>query len=498
MRKHKTLGQVYTPVWVVKEILDLIGYNNISILTSSIMEPACGDGAFLTEIVKRYIATAQENNWCDNKIKNGLETFIYGIELDLDEYQKCIENLNKTIKTLTSVKSINWNILNNNTLYTYDKYLSHFDFIAGNPPYVRIHNLDDDIRDFIKDNFTYSEGTIDIYISFFEMAFKMIKPDGLIGYITPNSFLHNASYNKFRDFLQQSKSIKTLIDFKSNKIFDGYSTYTAITILNFKNTKESFKYKELVDGKIKTLNNISFSELNNKKWSFTNRENEAFLINLQKGTNSTISDYFNVQYGFATLRDKIFTGQTIDNKENSNLPLFNGEPMEPEILKPVVKGSKFNGLADDTRKIIFPYKKENDRYIVIPEQEMKSVYPHCYAYFLKNKEELLARKSDRGALWYQYGRSQGVQTMHQEKIVLSTMMDSEIKFHKISADVMVYSGIFITRKSTDVPWAIIENLLLSKDFVKFVRLTGKDLSGGYKSVTTKQIKDFRINYSPDI
>ncbi len=52
MSKHKTLGQVYTPKWIVDEILDLVGYNNSVILDKTILEPACGDGAFLIEIVK--------------------------------------------------------------------------------------------------------------------------------------------------------------------------------------------------------------------------------------------------------------------------------------------------------------------------------------------------------------------------------------------------------------------------------------------------------------
>ncbi len=31
MAKHKTLGQVFTPNWIIAEILDLVGYNNESI-----------------------------------------------------------------------------------------------------------------------------------------------------------------------------------------------------------------------------------------------------------------------------------------------------------------------------------------------------------------------------------------------------------------------------------------------------------------------------------
>lgn len=41
--KHKIIGQVYTPDWIVSLILDLLGYDNKSILDKFILEPSCND-----------------------------------------------------------------------------------------------------------------------------------------------------------------------------------------------------------------------------------------------------------------------------------------------------------------------------------------------------------------------------------------------------------------------------------------------------------------------
>jgi len=492
MTKHKTLGQVFTPDWVVNEILNLLNYSNAEILTRYIMEPACGDGAFLKEIVKRYIKEAQTNKLNTKEIAIGLEKYIYGIELDQIEYEKCIENLNTLTKQLLNIQNIKWNIFNSNTLYQYKKYKSTFDYIVGNPPYIRIHNLDLITRDFIKDNFCYSEGTIDIYLTFFEMAFYMLKPDGKIGYITPNSYLHNSSYNKFREFLKQKRGITTLIDFKANKIFKGYSTYTAITIIEFNKKTSSFIYKELIDEKIKTVNHIQFNDLDLKDWSFTDNTNENFLKNLHLDKNTFIHELFDVQYGFATLRDKIFTGKISVFDENSDLVYFNAHLIEKKILMNCIKGSTFKGKIDENNKIIFPYKKVSNRYKAITEDEMKKNYPHCYEYFLSNKEDLMARDIDKGAIWYEYGRSQGVQSMHNEKIVLSTLVDTKICFHLLPPDVLMYSGIFITKKNPFTDWSILKNMLSSAEFYKYIRITGKDFSGGYKLVTSKQIKNFQV------
>ena len=112
MTKHKTLGQVYTPEWVVNEILDLSNYYDAQILTRYILEPACGDGAFLKEIVKRYIKEGKSNNLTNEKIIAGLEKHIYGIELDEIEYKKCIDNLNKIVGQFLGVQNLKWNIFN--------------------------------------------------------------------------------------------------------------------------------------------------------------------------------------------------------------------------------------------------------------------------------------------------------------------------------------------------------------------------------------------------
>lgn len=492
MTKHKFLGQVYTPQWIVDTILDLTNYNESAILKSFILEPACGDGAFLKEIVNRYVTIAMKRNMSTTEIVKGLEKYIYGFELDHIEYAKCVEDLNALVNKLLGVAKIKWNIFNENTLYAFQKYQKKFDFIVGNPPYIRIHNLDEATRSFIKSNFTFSQGTIDIYLTFFEMAFYMLKPDGKAGFITPNSYLHNSSYNKFREYLKTSRAIHTLIDFKANKIFRNYSTYTAITILEFNTQRHEFYYKELVENQIKTVNKINFVKLDNKDWSFTDKEKENFLNSLNFNKNTSIKDFYDVQYGFATLRDKVYIGRIKPFEQDKNLVYFNNVLVEKQVLKTCIKASKFKGEVDESFKIIFPYKKVGNRYVVISEEELKSKYPYCFDYFFKNKKELTERDIDKNAIWYEYGRSQGVQSMHSEKIVLSTMVNGKIDYYKLGAEVLVYSGIFITKKQITQNWDIIEKVLSSDEFFQFIRITGKDLSGGYKSITSNQIKNYKV------
>ena len=491
MSKHKILGQVFTPTWIVNEILDLVGYNNDSILNKYILEPSSGDGIFLTEIVNRYIDICLKQQIDTNQIIERLEKYIYAVELDKVEFDKSIEKLNSLVQNkLSTDKKLDWKFYNQNTLDFVKNHLNFFDFIVGNPPYIRIHNLDTRTRDILKQDFMFSEGTIDIYLSFFEMGFKMLNKNGFLGYITPNSYLHNSSYNLFREYLKNQKIVKTLIDFKANKVFKGFSTYTAITIINKNYAENHFEYKELINDKIEFINNINFDSLNKNDWSFSNTTDEDFLTNLEKDRNCAIKDFFDVQYGFATLRDKIFIAKT--ENYNDELVYFNSSLVEKKILKTVIKGSRFKGKINKNEVILFPYEFENNRYKAITEERLMQNYPNAYNYLLKNKEELEKRDLDKGALWYEFGRSQGVQSIHKEKIVLSTLVNGQIDFYKVPKDIMMYSGLFIVKNKEFSDWTLIENTLKSEEFYKYIRLTGKDFSGGYKSVTSKQIKEFKV------
>jgi adenine-specific DNA-methyltransferase len=479
--KSKKLGQVFTDEWIVTTILKEVGFFDNFILDKKIIDPACGDGAFLKVIVKYMIKEAKKINKSNNEIKEILERNVYGIEVDKETYEDCIYNLN-TLTSEFGISEVNWNIYNEDALKKYKDFRKRFDYVVGNPPYIRVHNLDLKTREFLKKEFKFTRGVIDIYIAFFEIGIEMLKESGVLGYITPNSFLKNSSYNEFRKFLKDKRLVRSLIDFKSNKLFKKFSTYSAITIIDFRE-KEFFEYKELINETITKINEIRFDNLDNKSWSFSDKDDMEFLEVIKKSKHK-IADFFEVQYGFATLRDKIYIGKI--TKEKENLAFFNGKWVEKAILKKIIKVSTYKN-EEDMEYILFPYKENK----LIDEEELKKIYPFAYNYLLSNKEELLKRDL-RGAKWYAFGRSQGLRNMHNKKIAISPIFKDRVNFHFLDEDVYVYSGIFITKKSS-IELDILRDIFESEEFKKFVKIKGKDLSNGYKSITPKIIKEFSFN-----
>lgn len=89
-------GEVFTPSWLVEAMLDLVKDESERI-NSRFLEPACGSGNFLIQILKRKLAAVE--------IKYGKSDFdrnhyallglmcIYGIELLTDNIEECHANL---------------------------------------------------------------------------------------------------------------------------------------------------------------------------------------------------------------------------------------------------------------------------------------------------------------------------------------------------------------------------------------------------------------------
>ncbi|MDR2438023.1 MAG: N-6 DNA methylase, partial [Planctomycetaceae bacterium] len=101
-KQEKLFGQVYTPDFIVCKILDNIGYNSPEILGKTIIDPACGDGRFLIEVVKRIINFSPEN-----ELKKNLEC-VFGWDIDNVAVGYCIANLNDLIKDVNI--DVRWNI----------------------------------------------------------------------------------------------------------------------------------------------------------------------------------------------------------------------------------------------------------------------------------------------------------------------------------------------------------------------------------------------------
>lgn len=81
----KATGEVFTPTLLVQEILDQMDPNLFKDSTKTFIDPSCGDGQFLGEVLIR-------------KVENGIDfeaalSTIYGVDLMQDNVDLCRERL---------------------------------------------------------------------------------------------------------------------------------------------------------------------------------------------------------------------------------------------------------------------------------------------------------------------------------------------------------------------------------------------------------------------
>lgn len=89
-------GEVFTPSWMVEDMLDLVKDESERI-DARVLEPACGSGNFLVPVLARKLATVRSRHGASVFEKRHYALFAlmctYGIELLADNAQECRDNL---------------------------------------------------------------------------------------------------------------------------------------------------------------------------------------------------------------------------------------------------------------------------------------------------------------------------------------------------------------------------------------------------------------------
>lgn len=469
---RKSKGRVYTPSYIVKNILDLSHYNGSNILNKHVIDNSCGDGAFLTEIVSRYCNEAIKNHIDAKTLKNHLEEFIHGIEIDAEEHRQCLNNLNNTIKNFGITEHVSWDVICGDTL-SINKFNGKIDYVLGNPPYVRVHNLENSFDLSKKFSFVQS-GMIDLYIIFYEIGIKMLNSQGVLGYISPSSFFNSLAGYHLRKFLVQEQIIESIVDLKHFQAFNA-TTYTTIVILNKNYHGNALNYyqfddKNLIPYYVDKLKSNDYYIAEN--FYFSTKDNLKLLKNIFYNSGHC---HIDVKNGYATLCDPVF----INN--------FN---FESKYILPVIKASR-----GEKKRIIYPYNKHGQ---LITFEEL-SKDENIINYLLQNKDKLTERSMEKKSQnhWYAFGRSQAINDTYKNKISINTLLRSEKDIKLVSAPpgTGVYSGLYLIGDDRDL--SRVESLITNKEFITYISLLGKYKSGGYYTYSSKDIKsylDYKLAY----
>lgn len=466
-KKQKHIGQVFTPDYIVEAMLDYCGYSGPNILKKHFIDNSCGDGAFLRCAVARYCDVADRQGQSLHETRQDLEQYFHGIDTDEIAYKGCLDNLDRVTSEF-QIKDVRWDLYNQSAL-TMNKFHGKMDFVVGNPPYVRVHNLDESYNEVKQYRFA-NGGMTDLYLAFFELGFNMLSETGKLCYITPSSWLNSVAALNMRQYIMQYQNLVSLTDLGHFQPFEHVTAYTIISLFAKNKHDNHFDYYQY-NGKAHQrdfVENLTLDECYINNYFYLS--NKKHLAELRRLKTSPIHKYVTVKNGFATLADEVFIG--------------------PDIPDSSITIQTLKASTGKWYKCLFPYNEKGK----LLSKDVIFANPVVAAHFEAHKGDLLKGRPEYPN-WYEFGRTQALLDVSRDKLAMNCLCRTEkdFKLELVKKGEGIYSGLYIIT-DYNIPFDTLKSIIASPDFVEYVKMLKKYKSGGYYTYNTKDVEQYINSY----
>ncbi len=266
--------------------LEAINAYSARLKSLTVLDPACGSGAFLITVLRYLVGAWHEVQGLRGQLTKGLaqkdddaaliadilRANIYGVDINAASVE--IARLALWLHTARGDKplsSLDKNIREGNSLIDSDFFKGQidlrfydesekervnafdwatefpevferggFDAVVGNPPYVKLQNfrtVHADMAAFLRDGrasvgalpyASTTTGNFDLYLPFIEKGITLLNNKGRLGYIAPSLWIMNEYGEGLRRLISAGRNLERWIDFKAYQVFEESTTYTAL------------------------------------------------------------------------------------------------------------------------------------------------------------------------------------------------------------------------------------------------------------------------------
>lgn len=452
-KKGRQHGDVFTKPDVVSYMLDIVDYTpNRDLSTISIMEPSCGNGDFLFEILRRLYCSAQKFHF---DFYEAFKKNIFASDIDEKKIQYCLQQIKTTYPQL----------INPDLKIVVEDYLLHphelVDIVIGNPPYIRYELIPEKTRCLYKQNFSTFYYRPDIYILFYEHSLAQLKPNGKHCFICSNRWIKNQYGKKLRDLISHKYHLETLLNMESVNAFDeNVLAYPAITLIN-----KDLSSKKTFCGQISKLSDLSNVSLRMFKTPYAEDWKSLFFDKDMSSSNfSSIEEQgFHIGIGVATGADKVFISTDIQHY------------VEKDLLLPVINARNLQGnkIQWNGQFLLNPYDSTGNLIYL-------DHYPKAKAYLEKHCAQLSSRYKAQKNPTKWYGTI--------DKISPSLLSEPKILLPDVSGNTRVFvdngnfypqHNLYYINGGTKEQLQILAALLMSNFVQNQIHSLTNHINGGY-------------------
>ena len=490
---------IYTPNYIIKFIIRHCIRNRLSPTIPMFLDPACGSGAFIIEAIQLI-----SENYRTSR-EAAMNDFVWGVDICPESLQQakiniemfCLEagiKLPRNNRFLIESDSLLLSQSDFNRVMPFN--FQGFDIIATNPPYQNLHDMDEDYRELLKKRFpAFTSGAFSTALMFILKGHDLLAPSGQLGYITQNNLLSSLAGRPLREHIQRTKSLNSIVNFGQAQVFKNAQTYTCLLFLS-KTPQDSLRYvycknpaEQLSSLRDSEFNNIKIDSLDSRQWHLAPQKH---LDNLKKinECGTSLKELANIRVGFATLKDSVFL---IDEEVVAE------HRIEQEILRPAAKVSELSthgNVASEYKWVIQPYRKHENDWHLLDEQEFADTYPNAYSYLLQHKSSLEERDPKQTDIFYEWGRKQSMDANGPK--LLNKTYSKHPSFLLDESDSLFCNGYSITPDSRkglfheSIDIKVLQKILNSSIMDYYIRLTSFQISGGYYCYQKNFIENFCI------
>ncbi|MCX7067578.1 MAG: Eco57I restriction-modification methylase domain-containing protein [Methylococcales bacterium] len=392
-----------------------------------------------------------------------------------------------------------------------------FDVMIGNPPYIQIQKFSGNGIQAAWQNQQYVtfEKTGDIYALFIEKGIALVKPQGLLTFITSNKWMRAGYGQSLRQFLAEKTQPLQLIDFGDSQLFDNATTYTNILITQ--NGVQDLSWTPEFNAC--SIQNDFSVDINLADYFFTHSQcmpkisSEVWVISSTieqqlkakiEAIGTPLKDWdININYGIKTGFNEAFI---IDTETKERLCLI--DPKSAEIIKPILRGRDIKRYSVEWAGLWiifipwhFPLHEDSSIMGVSEkaESEFEKQYPAIYQHLTVFKKQLSARnKAETGIRyeWYALQRCAATywQEFEKEKIIYAEIVFDSAFYFDTSNMYAEATNFILTGENLKYLIALLNSKLLTFVFKSFY--AGGDLRGNtfrYKKAFLDKLPILKIS-----